>query len=332
MSQAFISKVEAGLIDLTGESLSKVADALNCPVDLLTDDTPIQGLEVTCLHHRRHHSKINAITKRRIEALTHLTRVTVEGFLGDIELVPEVQLVRLSIEEHGSPADIAQIVRTMWRVPSGPIENVMGLVEAAGVIVVTRDLGSQAQAATTTWPHDQDRPPILVLNAGIEPDRQRYTLAHELGHLIMHPLPSEDQEKEADEFAAVFLAPAEDIEDQLVGLTTRDFPRLLELKAQWGMSVAALIRRARDLDQISDRQYREFNIKLSKLGWRTREPGTLVVERPRSLARVIEVHRVDHGYSEGNLATVALMNTSALHHHYGGPKAPPSTSLRLVRE
>jgi len=316
VSQGFISKVESGLLDLRGEHLEAVADALGCPPRLLTDDTPVQGLEVTCLHHRRRHSRMTAATKTKIQAVTHLTRVSVEGLMHGLDVLPEARLERLDIDEYPDPIEVARLLRVAWRVPTGPIANMVRLLESVGVVVVVRPFGTNAQDAVSTWPHDADRPPVMLLNAGLAADRQRFTCAHELGHLVMHHLPRETQESEADTFASAFLAPASDIGPQLAGLTTRDFPRLLQLKAHWGLSVSALIRRAKDLDIISDRQYREFQIKLGRLGWRTFEPGTLPPERPATLARVIDVHRREHGYSDTDLAHAAVMRPASFAHHY----------------
>lgn len=333
LSQAFISKVESGLLPLTGDHLQHVAQVLDCPVALLVDDTPIQGLEVTCVHHRRRHSKISAATMRRIEALTHLSRISVEGLLGGIELVPEAKLERLDIDAYGGdPAAVARALRIAWRVPSGPIASVLALLEAVGIVVLVRSLGTRAQDAVSTWPHGPGQPPLMVLNDGLDPDRVRFTVSHEAGHLVMHTLPSENQEAEADQFAAEFLMPAADIRASLIGLTTRDFPKLLQLKAHWGVSVAALIRRARDLGCISDRQYREFQIKLRRLGWAEKEPGTLPPESPATLHRVMQVHVADHGYTVADLAAAARMNPAPFQNRYDPPMpaSSPPTRLRLV--
>lgn len=332
LSQGFISKVESGLLPLTGDALAQVAQKLECPVSLLTDDTPVQGLEITCMHHRRRHSKVKVSTKRRIEAITHLTRMSVEGMLTGIELIPETRLHRLDIEQYGDPAEVARALRVAWRVSSGPIPNVLTLLESVGVVVVTRSLFTSDQDAVSTWPNDPGRPPIMVVNAGLAPDRQRFTTCHELGHLVMHALPDDDQEHQADAFAAEFLAPAEEIRPQLAGLTTRDFPRLAQLKAQWGISIAALIRRAKDLELITDRQYRQFQIRLGQLGWRTLEPGTLRLEQPSTLQRVMQVHLEEHGYSDEELAAVAKMLPAHFRHLYRPPTPPArATPLRLVR-
>lgn len=328
VSQGFVSKVENALADLQGEQLTAVADALECPVQLLTDPALVQGLEVTCLHHRRRHSKLTAAKKRQIEAVTNLTRITVEGLARGIEIVPDARLHRIDIDSVGDPAEIARMVRAAWRVPSGPIGNLTRLLEAGGIVVVQRALGTAAQDAVSTWPVDIDQPPVIVVNTGLPPDRYRYTLAHELGHMIMHILPSDTQEEEADTFASELLAPAEEIAPELAGLRTRDFPRLLALKTRWGMSMAALIRRAKDVEAISERQYREFWVQLSQLGWRTREPGDVPAETPQTLRRVIETHQREHGYTVEELAAAAGMLPASFTRHYVEPR-PQQTSARL---
>jgi len=332
LSQGFLSKVESGLVPLQDESLRKVASALDCVPALLISDLPVRGLEVTCMHHRRRSSTMNVGTRRKIEALTHLTRVSVEGLLHGIELEPETHLQRIDIRELEDATEIARQVRIAWRIPSGPIRSVIRLIESLGVIVVVRPLGTAAQDAACTWPHDTGASPLMLLNSGLAPDRQRFTAAHELGHLVMHAIPGDDQEREADQFASELLAPAHEIEPQLQGLTSGDFPRLLELKAHWGISVAALIRRAHDLNVISDRQYREFQIRLNRLGWRTLEPGTLTLETPTSLNRVISVHLDEHQYSISELAQAAVMTEAAFRRHYlpSATTDPPPWKLTLV--
>lgn len=333
VSQGFISKVENGLLDLQGEQLGKVAAALGCPVELLCDDSALRGLEVTCLHHRRRSSKLTATAVRQVEAVTNLTRISVEGLLHGVDLIPEARVVPIDIDDVGDPALAARQLRAAWRVPSGPVRSLTALLEAAGVVVVQRPLGSNAQDAVSTWPREQDRPPVMLVNAGLAPDRYRFTLAHELGHLVLHRLPSETQEKEANLFAAEFLAPGDQIGPELTGLTTRDLARLLTLKQQWGISIAALMQRALDLGKISDRQFREMRVQLNRLGWRDIEPGSVPPESPATLAQVIDVHRQEHGYTVADLASVAGMTEPAFRKHYlPAQRATAATTLRLVQD
>lgn len=329
VTQGFVSKVENGLVDLTAEKLARFADALECPVELLTNHDAQQGIEVSCMYHRRRHSKITVATAKKIEAFSHLTRVTVDALLDGLGLGSGIDLERMDIDEFdGDAANIARLLRARWRVPSGPLDNVHSLLDAHGVVVVVRHIATAAQDAFSTWP--RGRAPLIVVRAGLPADRERFTLCHELGHMLMHALPNADQEQQADLFAAELLMPAEDIRDELDGLTTGDFDRLLDMKPRWKVSIGALIQRAKTLELISDRQFREFRIKLSKLGWNTVEPIDLPSERSRLLDEVIETYRTRNGYSDADIARIAYMTPELFRRHYLHDTRP-DTRMEVMR-
>ena len=324
ISQAFLSRIERGTQGTSDQLLARFAEVLGCPEELLAAEAPVQALTVSCLHHRRRSSTLSAASKRRIEALTHLSRMTVTGLMADFDLEPDLELPRGRWYD-AEPATAAAELRNLWKVAEGPIGHVVRLVEASGVVIVRRPLEAAGQDAVSSWPDGEI--PIIVVRGGLSADRARFTIAHELGHLLMHQVPSDDQERAADAFASAFLAPAECIRGDLAGLTTAQFPRLLELKVKWGLSVAALIRRSHDLDIISDRQYREFQIRLNRLGWRQVEPGTLQAEHPSTVDRLIRA-RQDDGESVEELAALALMTPDAFQRHYL-TATQPRRSLRL---
>lgn len=331
LSQAVVSKLETGTVDLEGERLDQVAAALDCPPEILKTNMSMPNIEITCLHRRRA-STMTVGTMKRIEAVTHLTRISVEGLLDGIELVSTLDFDRIPVDQTHSPSQIAHELRQRWHVPTGPIKNLVRLVEAAGIIIVIRPFGTTGQDAVSTWPNDSSRPPMMLVNSGLSPDRLRFTIAHELGHLTMHTLPGDDQEREANIFAGEFLAPAAEIRPALSNLTTSDFRRLMALKTEWGMSMAALIRRAHDIDTISDRQYREFQVRLGKLGWRTGEPGEVARETPTSVDKVIDLHRTHNKHDDGELARLARMTEASFRRHYlPGDETPAArTPLRLA--
>lgn len=315
VTQGFVSKVENSLTELTAERLKAFAAALDCPEALLTNHDAQHGIEVSCMFHRRRHSKITVATAKKIEAVSHLTRITVDALLDGVDIPADIALERMDIDEFGGDAAaIARLLRARWRIPSGPIDSLHATLDERGVVVVVRDLDSTAQDAFSTWPRESA--PLIVVRAGMPADRERFTLSHELGHMLMHILPNDEQEQQADLFASELLMPADDIRPQLTGLTTGDFNRLMELKAQWKVSIGALIQRAKTLELISDRQFREFRIKLSKLGWNTVEPIDLPPERSCLLDRVIDVHRTRNGYSDNELARIAYMTPEAFRRHY----------------
>jgi Zn-dependent peptidase ImmA (M78 family)/DNA-binding Xre family transcriptional regulator len=332
VSQGYLSKVENGLLELTGDSLDRVAEVLDCPVALLCTDEYVRGIEVTCLHNRNRHSKLTVGAVKKIEAMTHLTRLTVERILAGLAIETEDRLERVEISEYGDPAGVARALRARWRLASGPIPNVVGLMEALGIIVVVRPMGTRAQDAVSTWPHHATHPPLMLINSGLSPDRQRLTICHELGHLVMHLFPGDNQEAEANQFAAELLTPALEIEPDLRGLRTGDFRRLITLKAHWKVSIGMLIHRAKDLGCISERQFKEFRIRLTRMGWHTSEPVDLPSESPSIIRRAIGVHLFEHGYTEDELAQTALMTPAAFRRHYlpDDPRSESRPALRLV--
>lgn len=331
MSQAVISKVETGTLELDPERLTRLAEALDCRPESLEQSSELPSIEITCLHRRRA-STMTMSTMKRIEAVTQLSRISVEGLLDGVELAPARTLERIAITPNRGAVEVAHELRQRWNVPAGPISNLIGLIESAGVVVVFRSFGTTGQDAVSTWPQDPGRPPMMLVNADLSADRLRFTVAHELGHLVMHALPADNQESEANAFAGEFLAPASEIRTQLEELTTSDFRRLMSMKTEWGMSMAALIRRAHDLQTISDRQYREFQVRLGKLGWRKSEPGDVAREAPSVVDKIIALQRSEHDYSDDELARLAGMTEAAFRRHYLAPSTtpPPRAQLRLA--
>jgi Zn-dependent peptidase ImmA (M78 family) len=96
-------------------------------------------------------------------------------------------------EEHpGGPSNIARSVRVMWTLPPFPVQDLVGVVEDAGGIVFKCDFRSTRIDAISQWV--QGFPPMFFVNQDIPCDRMRWTLAHEIGHVIMHNLPTENIE------------------------------------------------------------------------------------------------------------------------------------------
>jgi Zn-dependent peptidase ImmA (M78 family) len=155
------------------------------------------------------------------------------------------------------------MLRKLWNVPAGPIHDLVLIIEQAGGLILVRDLGTRDLDAVSAW--DGEEAPLFVLNDHAPSDRFRFSLAHELGHIIMHPVAGATvvQERQADEFASEFLMPAADIAAELRGRL--DLNRLLALKQRWRVSMAALARRAVTLAAISEWQYRNLMVEMSTL-------------------------------------------------------------------
>lgn len=304
VSQAVLSKAESGISDL-GSRLSSVATALDCPTEVLRVGLPVSGAPVTCLHHRRRSSQMNAKAQKRVQALAQLTRVTVTGLIEAAGTTPQVDDFLDGRAGLTGPTTAAAAVRDRFGLGDRPIPDAVGLVERTGCVVVVRALGAGGQDAVSSWAGQGDVP-LVLLNTGLPVDRQRFTVLHELGHLLLHVVPDEGQEIEAHHFAAELLLPAEVAAVELAGLGAEDFRRLLELKETWGLSIGALVQRALDVGCIGQDQFRQMRMRLSRLGWHLVEPGHLTTETPTRLAGYVHAARA-RGLTDADLAAAAHM-------------------------
>lgn len=137
--------------------------------------------------------------------------------------------------------------------------------------------------------------PVMVLNP-LKRDyyRQRFDVAHELGHLIMHGDAEPGGrvvETQAHRFAAELLMPAEQIRELLPTTMGGGVWRTLaRLKEQWGVSMQALLYQARRLGRLTDVSYRNAMTTISARGWRREEPGLMsAIEQPSLLPRAVEL-------------------------------------------
>lgn len=219
----------------------------------------------------------------------------VSGMLENAVEFPEALLPDLPVDPDESgmtPEAAAREAREFFGVAPGPIQHVVRLAERAGVVVVFSEPGVAAIDAYSL--HTATRP-IIILNP-VKDDyyRQRFDVAHELGHLVMHhdaEPGGKVAEDQANRFAAEFLMPAEDIAPLLPSSTAgRAWAQLAELKEHWGVSLAALLYRSRALGIMGDVSYRNAMVRMSQNGWRRAEPGRISsLEMPSMLPRAKEV-------------------------------------------
>jgi Zn-dependent peptidase ImmA (M78 family) len=156
------------------------------------------------------------------------------------------------------------------------------------------------------------------------------SVAHELAHLVLHAGKNRlgVDETEADEFAAEFLMPEAVMRSVL--RTPVTLSALAEIKSVWRVSLQALIRRAKDLNIITDRQYRYLFEQLSSLGWRTIEPISIEPEKPRAIRQMAEMlygDPIDYRALANDMALTPEFVREALSHY--APKVAKSPDVGL---
>ncbi len=160
-----------------------------------------------------------------------------------------------------------------------PIDNILRLAERAGAVVAHGALGSLEKVdAFSARLHDGGA--LIILNPADPPSRSAFNVAHELGHLALHrdrEIGDKATEQEADAFASALLMPRAGFTIAWAeGPGTLELDWLIEMKTWWRVSLAAMVRRARDLRLITEGTYRDFFVELSKRGWRKNEPAEFV--------------------------------------------------------
>ena len=135
-------------------------------------------------------------------------------------------------------------------------------------IVIPFDFETNSIDAVSHWPPGV--PPLFFVNKFIPTDRMRFTLCHELGHIIMHQkTPNPEIERQANEFASELLMPERDIRPYLVDIS---IDKLASLKPYWKVSMSALLKRSVDLNVITQRHGRTLWMQISQAGYKVREP------------------------------------------------------------
>ena len=186
--------------------------------------------------------------------------------------LPDPELCRVSSLDQIE--DVAVHVREEWNLGLNPIENLMDILEQHGIKVGTIAAPIKFDALTMKY---NDEHPLIIVNKTFSGDRQRLSLAHELGHLLLKLDGEIDEEEAAFPFAGAFLIPRKTAIMEL-GLKRKmlDFRELYLLKHKYGMSMAALIYRAKNLNIISEAAANRHWVEMRTHGWHKKEPGTQI--------------------------------------------------------
>ncbi|HMR29752.1 MAG TPA: XRE family transcriptional regulator [Geminicoccaceae bacterium] len=321
VTQALISQIEHGLTNPSTDVVERISDTLKLPPTFFYQQERLHGLPP---YHYFRRKKVPAKTLAAITAHVNLVSMHIRKLWRSMELnpskpIPQYDLVELSID----PVDIARMLREYWILPRGPVRDIIGLIEDAGAIIIPCDFGTYGWLDAISMRLDEI-PPLIFIDKHMPSDRFNFTLAHELGHLVMHTIPQNDgtMEKQADEFASNFLMPADDIRPYLSDIT---LPQLTKVKMYWKVAIAALIMRAKHLDIASDYELTALWKQYNSAGYSRSEPAAFERPEPKALRNLINFHMAKLEYKAADLAKVFAIGEDELRNLYlGQPR------LRLV--
>lgn len=282
VSQSQIAKIEGGLRpDIDDELLLKLSGELGFPADFFSQNEQVLGFGSSAFFYRKQ-AALTASERKKIHSLVNLLRIAIRQYIKHVDIVPSLQLPLFDIEDYGgSAAHVAMAARVMWNLPDGPVRNVTSIIEKAGVIIIPCNFDTRRFDATSL--RLADMPPLIFINANLPGERWRYTLCHELGHLVMHTVPHERMEEEADQFAAEFLTPAQEIKPQLIGMKAWRLSELVRLKSYWKVSFGMLVMQGKMLGLLSKEQVADFYRRNPIRGV---EPHPIEREAPTNLHKI----------------------------------------------
>ena len=317
IDQAHLSRIEKGIITNPSSDIVKsIASELNYPVDFFYQS--ISHSPISDFFYRKRIT-LPAKEKNKLEAQIEILRLVFDKLAQAVDL-PALNLPKLQVNANLSASDIGILVREFFSINRGPVKNLINVLEKHGVFVLYVNADSQKFDGLTVFTTKNH--PLIILNKNMPNDRKRFSLAHELGHQIMHlPFRYEFEtydriksdpdlfETEADTFASEFLLPTSEVKYELNNI---NYNKLSELKLYWNVSKRAIVFKAKSIGSISEDRYKFLMIELSRRGERVKESFDVEIDEPKAFSEIFKLHKEKLGYSIKELSKIVVLNESDL--------------------
>jgi Zn-dependent peptidase ImmA (M78 family)/DNA-binding XRE family transcriptional regulator len=328
--QARVSRIESGQLPAGKDELRALAAALQLPSSFLIEPGVPAAVPMFRKRAIRSAKRVSTIQARLNTAVLIAQRLLNAG----VELDPPQTFPEPGEFPAHEPVRAAEELRRAWRLPVGRVDDLTALIESAAGIVLYVDFGDDNATAAFIGTSGDERMWFLLNSRERAGDRLRLSLAHELGHAVLHrmlPTAEEtDQELQAFQFASALLLPA-DVFDRAIPYDALTLTKARSLKQTYWVSIQAIIRAAYDRGRIGRDRYTSLFKQLSARGWRTNEPVPIPCEQPKLWPEVLRVHREHHGFSDQEMADVARVDLKTLSDLFPGDFTAPRLPLRVVR-
>ena len=314
LHKANISRLENGDTNVNEETLISLAEATNFPPHFFMQQGDIMPVNLS--YRKREHVPVKLINP--IEAQINIMRRHTQFITRSLGM-NVLDLPVYEVDEKHTPAKIATLVRRRWNVTTPIIDNLSKILEEQGIIINSFDFGTERVDSRSML--TDDKYPIIFLNKSLLGDRQRFSLAFELAHLIMHTFTIVPHDRninhEANLFAAEFLMPEKEVlKDFKNGIT---LPLLGELKRKWKVSMIALVYRADDLELLTPNQKRYLLEQFNQQKIRRREPQELDIpkENPQLMRHLLADYMGKTKLGAIQLCTLLAIEASDYFEYYG---------------
>lgn len=274
VSRQALHKYEKGEMTPDSEMLGYLCDALDVRPDFFYSKSEVTFGDIEF----RKLKKLPVKEEHKIIEQTkyYLSRyLQLEAILGISSAFDNPLAALPPIDDHAGVEEAVRIVREKWEMGNGPIASVYELLEGMHIKVIEIDAGEDYDGMQTIV---NDTIPVVVVNKlkVRKPDRRRFTALHELAHLILpiRHLPEKQKETLCHQFAGAMLISREHLVRKLGGekRLRLSMQELGAIKKEYGISIQAIVMRAKALDIISDNYCGVFFAMLKSMGWKTDEP------------------------------------------------------------
>ena len=218
---------------------------------------------------------------------------------------------------------IADGLRDHWGLGKGPIFEIEKILESNGIILIGEYVFCDNMDAVCRW--QGGRPYVLFSREVTSGPRSLYNLAHELGHIMLHSdveVSSENLnkiEKQANRFAGAFLLPRSSYSNEVIGSSLKHFTYL---KERWGVSIGAMIYRAKDLEIITKNQHVYLIRQMNRRHIRISEPLDDIFPTPKPSVMIESLKMlIEHGVqSKADIEDALNLNASDIESLCGAKK------------
>lgn len=292
VSPASVGQYEGGKAQPSTDVVAKLAWELRFPVTFFESGRTSFPLKRTDAHFR----SLTSASKKKKDKLLVKAEFAIE-FVHHLERYIDIRPANLPNivlegETMDDMEDAAEQARSEWGLGKGPIPDFVRLLEKNNFIVLNLPHEDRKVDAFSTTIGNR---PLIFLNDERVTNRcrQRLSAAHELGHVLLHhdlEAGSRSIERQAYRFGAAMLMPRDVISEELPDRV--HWKTFLELKLRWQCSIKALLKRAADLETISEAQYRRGLMHYNRNEWNKKEPGDNQmgnIEQPLLIQRAIEL-------------------------------------------
>jgi Zn-dependent peptidase ImmA (M78 family)/DNA-binding XRE family transcriptional regulator len=331
VSRQALARFENGLMSPGGETMRKIISTAKLPHSFFVASkersangiTPFwRGLKRMEAHHRKR-------IARRLEWLHDIV-----SYVSNFVDLPELSLPQLEFNVNSTDVEqiehAADALRDHWKLGRGPVLDVSAIMENNGIMLTREPVGCEDMDAVSCWQFGR---PYVLYSSDVEGGpRNSYNLSHELAHVLLHAsveVTSENLtliEKQANRFAGAFLLPQESFSREVLGTSINHF---LFLKEKWGISIAAMAYRCKDLGILNSDQHSYLMKQLNVRKIRTQEPldEIFAVRQPNVIGASIRL-LLDNGVkSKSEIVEALALNASDIESLGGLPRGHLETTV-----